>query len=298
MAFSKGFESTEGAQFKRYIGVGAAYVKGVNLTKAESEKFFGRELTEEPVYVGKNDAGTPFVRVSFALEIDKEKHPDVDLKTSLNFFIRREPRANRDNTKKQVIDIYGRTAWATQAEIDAKEIPTYSNGKKANISPKYRVAYNGEEDLIKFLIAYLNIPAPSNYVNGEWKDKSAEELKDCEAFLENVEKYFTGDVSELKQIISYQPLNKVKICFGVRKSNDGKEYQNCYIRMFLKNSSTNYERLAKDIREAKDAGAYSTTEFDTADLHEYVVTPTDFSAPAVHPVDDLPFGPETSEPNW
>ena len=169
MAFSKGFESTEGAQFKRYIGVGAAYVKGVNLTKAESEKFFGRELTEEPVYVGKNDAGTPFVRVSFALEIDKEKHPDVDLKTSLNFFIRREPRANRDNTKKR---------------------------------PKYRVAYNGEEDLIKFLIAYLNIPAPSNYVNGEWKDKSAEELKDCEAFLENVEKYFTGDVSELKQIIS------------------------------------------------------------------------------------------------
>ena len=287
MAFSKGQVSTEGASIKRYVGVGSMFVKNVNANKAESDAFFGRESEGEPQYVtmvDSNGTQVPNVRISFLVEADPEKYPDFEFKSSVNIFLRREPRINRDGTKKQVIDKYGRTAWATQEEIANHIVPTYSNGKKANISSDYRVAYNGEEDLTNFLIAYLNIPAPANYVNGEWVDKPAAEIGDSEARLEHIEDYFKGNFNELKEIIKYQPLNKVKVCFGVRKTDDGKEYQNCYTRKFLKNSVTNYSKLDAEIKDAQNNGAYSTTEFDTQDLHEYVVNPTNFN--------EMPFSPE------
>lgn len=293
MAFSKGQVSTEGAAVKRYVGVGSMFVRGVNPSKAESDKFFGRDSDNEPVYVTEvenNGVKVPSVRISFLVEADPEKHEGIEFKSSVNIFLRREPRVSRDG-KKQIIDKYGRTAWATPEEIANHAIPVYSSGNKANIASDYRIAYNGEEDLIKFLIAYLNIPAPANYVNGEWVNKPEAELADCEAGLEHIEDYFKGDFKELKEIISYQPLNKVKVCFGVRKADDGKEYQNCFTRKFLRNSSTNYSSLDADIKSAKNAGAYSTTEFDTQDLHEYVVTPTNFNEmPFEAPVSNSPWG--------
>ena len=279
MAFSKGQVSTEGAAVKRFIGVGSMFVRGVNPNKSESEAFFGRTMDTDPVYVStveSNGAQVPTVRISFLVEADPEIHNGIEFKSSVNIFLRREPRVSSAG-KKQVIDKYGRTAWATPEEIASHTVPVYSNGKKANLSPDYRVAYNGEEDLIKFLIAYINIPAPANYVNGEWVPKSADELSNCEASLEHIEDYFKGNFSELKEIISYQPLNKVKVCFGVRTADDGKEYQNCYTRRFLKNSITNYSSLDADIKATQSAGGYSTTTFDTEELHEYTVAPTNFN---------------------
>lgn len=288
MAFSKGQVSTEGASVKRFIGVGSMFVRGVNPNKSESEAFFGRTMENEPAYVSmveSNGVQVPTVRISFLVEADPEIHNGIEFKSSVNIFLRREPRVSSAG-KKQVIDKYGRTAWATPEEIAAKQIPTYSNGNKANISADYRVAYNGEEDLTNFLISYLNIPAPANYVNGAWVDKSPNELVDSEARLEHIENYFKGDFSELKEVISYQPLNKIKICFGVRTADDGREYQNCFTRRFLKNSSTNYSKLDAEIKDAQNAGAYSTTTFDTKELHEYVITPTNFN--------EAPFTQETS----
>lgn len=298
MAFGKGKESTESVQFKRYIGVGAVFVKGVNANKAESEKFFERKLNEEPVYIGESDQKIPYARISFLVQADPKKYPDVDLRTSLNFFIRREARVNRDGTKKQIIDKYGRTAWATLDEIANKQIPVYSTGNKANIDADYRVAYNGEEDLIKFLKAYLGIDDPMTYnrSTGEWSMKPADELPDCEAGLSKIENYFKGDVSEIKEIIGYQPMNKVKVCFGVRTADDGKEYQNAYTKFFLRNASTNYAKLAAEIKSSKDAGAYNTTEFDTNELHEYSVEATNLSTPVNNDVDELPFGDSDSAP--
>lgn len=289
MAFAKGNVSTEGASVKRYIGVGSMYVKGVNPNKAESNAFFGTERDDEPNYVSEvdnNGTKVPSVRISFLVQADPEKYEGVDFKSSVNIFLRREARVSREG-KKQVIDKYGRTAWATEEDIKAHAIPVYSNGKKANISADYRVAYNGEEDLIKFLIAYLNIPAPANYVNGEWVDKSPEERVDSEAQLEKIEEYFKGNFKELKDIISYQPMNKVKVCFGIRKTDDGKEYQNCYTRRFLRNSVSDYSTLDKDIKDSQNSGAYPSTVFDTQELHEYVVTPTNFNT--VEVPQDTPF---------
>ena len=293
MAFSKGNVSTESAEIKRYTGVGSAYVRGVNPSKEELEKFFDRDLDNAPEYVSTvevNGEKIPQVRIDFLVEADPEKYPDVALKTRVTFFLRRAYRKSSAG-KLQIIDKYGRTAWATPEEIKEKRVPVYSNGKPANIDAQYRLAYNGEEDLIKFLIAYLGINSPQKYVNGEWIMKPANELSDCEAMLEHIEEYFSGNVKEIKEIIAFQPNNKVKILFGVRTADDGRQYQSCYSRNFLKNSVSNYSRLDAEVKEAKNAGAYSTTEFEVSELHEYVVTPTNLETTPV--LENNPFATAT-----
>lgn len=284
MAFGKGNESTEGIQITRYTGVASVLVRGINPTKEELEKFYGRDIDNAPEYIGTADVNgeqVPQVRLDFLVEADPDKYKNaggqpIGLKSRVTLFLRKAHRVSSAG-KMQIIDKYGRTAWATPQEIEAKQIPIYSNGKPANIDSDYRLAYNGEEDLIKFLIAYLNIPSCQRYVNGEWVMNDANKLPDSEAMLEHIDDYFRGDVKELKDILGYQPNNKVKVLFGVRTAEDGRQYQTVYTRLFLKNSVTDYSRLDKEVQETKASGALSTSEFDATELHEYVVTPTDFT---------------------
>lgn len=295
MAFASGQISTESTNIKRYIGVASVYVKCVNPSKSELEKFYGRDIENAPEYISEIDVnGTkvPQVRLDFMVVADPDKYTDreskpIDFKTRISLFLRREFRLSSAG-KYQVIDKYGRTAWATEAEIAAKQIPVYSNGKPANIDANYRKAYHGEEELIKFLIAYLNIPSCQKYVNGEWIMLEANKLADCEASLEHIEDYFKGNFKELSDILALQPNNKVKVLFGVRNTDDGKQYQTAYTRMFLKNSVTDYSRIDKDLQDAKNNGAMPTSEFEVTDLHEYVVAPTDFSN------SDSPFPPASN----
>ena len=279
MAFSKGTESTEGVQIKRFIGVASVYVKGINPTKEELEKFYDRTMESTPEYTGTADVNgekVQQVRLDFLVQADPEKYEDF--KSRVTFFLRNTPRVSNAG-KMQIIDKYGRTAWATKEEIQAKQIPVYSNGKAANIDASYRVAYTGEEELIKFLIAYLGIPSPQRYVNGEWIMNEPAKLADSEAMLEHIKDYFSGNVKELKDIIGYQPNNKVKVLFGIRTTDDGRQFQAPYTRNFLKNGVNDYSRLDKEVKEAKNNGAFPTTEFEVSELHEYVVAPTDFNSP-------------------
>ena len=285
MAFSKGAESTEGG-FKRYIGVASVKVLALNPTKEELEKLYGRTLENAPEYIGEAEVGedkhkVPQVRLDFIVQADPDKYTEAD-GSPLNFinrvslFVRNEYRENKDNTKVQVIDKYVRTAWVSKEDAKNNVIPTYSNGP-ANIDKDYRPAYYGEEELIKFLIAYLNIPACQRFVDGKWVMNDASKLPDSEAMLENIPALFKGDFSELRNIIGYQPNNKVKVMFGIRTADDNKQYQTVYTRMFLKNNVSDYSRLDADIAAAREAGSYANTEFDTSDLHEYVVVSSSFS---------------------
>lgn len=278
MAFSKGNVSTESAELKRYVGVASVYVRGINPTKEELGKFFDREIENETEYISTVDTENgkvDTVRLDFLVEADKEKY-NLDLRSRVTIFLRKECRVSRAG-KKQIIDKYGRTAWATPEEIEQKAIPMYSNGKPANIDKDYRIAYSGEEDLVKFLIAYLNIPSPQRYVNGQWQMLEPAKLPDCEAMLESIDSYFKGDVRELKSIIGFQPNNKVKVLFGVRTADDGRQFQTTYTRMFLKNSVNDYSKLDKEVKEAQASGALSTCTFDCTELHEYKVDSTDFT---------------------
>ena len=302
MAFGQGQVSSEGGSIKRYIGVASVSVLAINPLKEELEKLYGRALDNAPEYVGEVEVGDtkiPQVRLDFIVKADPDKYLDAN-NQPLNFvnkvslFIRRAYRYNKENTKVQVIDKYGRTAWVTVEQAKNHEIPVYASGP-ANIDKDYRPAYIGEEELIKFLIAYLNIPACQRYINGEWVMNDADKLADSEAMLEHIEDYFKGDVSELRTIIGYQPNNKLKVLFGVRNTDDGRQHQTVYTRMFLKNGVNDYSKLDKDVKQTQEAGALSTSEFDCTELHEYVVESTSFAAA---PETNLPFPPAGGMPGW
>ena len=280
MAFSKGAESKDGNSVKRYIGVAPVFVLAVNPGKTELEKLYNTQLENEPVYLSEVEVGedkhkVPNVRIDFIVKTDAEKCNGVEFTTKISFFIRKEYRYNKDHTKVQVIDKYGRTAWVTIEQAKAHEIPVYKNGP-ANIDKDYRPAFYGEEDLTNFIKAYLNIPNVMKYVNNTWV--MVDNPGDCEARLENISNYFNNDFKELKDVIALQPNNKVKALFGVRITDDNKQYQAVYTQMFLKNNVNDYSKLDANLQERKASGAYPTTEFYVGELKEYNVEATDLSS--------------------
>lgn len=303
MAIARGKESTEGVGFKRFVGVAPCFVRGVNPTKAEMEEAFNATLESEPEYVSVQEVDEngakvkyPSARISFLVNPDPEKVGfDAGLIT-VSMFIRKQFRFNKDRSKIQVIDKYGRTAWVTQDEMKTHAIPMYSNGP-ANIDADYRPAYVGEEALTNFLIAYLNIPSPMRYNKTEKKWYPSDNPQESECRLENPDKFFSNDFSELRECISYQPNNKVKILFGVRTTDDNKQYQAAFTDMFLRNSNNDYSKLDTAVQEKKEAGAYSTTEFVVGDFREYDVNATDFQNGNNA---NMPFAPadSTSDNPW
>ena len=303
MAISKGNASKEAQEFKRYIGVCPVFVKAVNPNKAEHEKLFNTTLEEAPIYVqDKEDAeGNSYknVRISVVMQPDVEKIGFEMPLITMPLFVTNQKQFGAKSGKYQVVDKYGRFAWATEAEISAKEIPTNSNGKKADISNDYRIAYVGEEALTKFIRAFLYIPEITVWDNNEQcrvpntKDKPEE--CECRLDVETFEKLFKGDFSDIKDILGFQPTNKIKVCLGVRTdANSGKLFQSVYTKKFISNAATNYSSLDKmlqaDASYAAENNKVLNTEYSAETVHEYSVTPTTFSAaPEAAPSGDMPF---------
>lgn len=298
MAFATGKESTEGNVVKRYIGVAPVSILAVNPSKAELEKIYDTEIENTPEYIGETEVGqegtkykVPQVRLDFIVQTDPEKSNGIDMKTKVSFFLAKEVRYNRDGSKVQVINKYGETTWLPIEDAKAGRVPE-------NLSwfepADFRPAFIGEEELTGFIKAYLNIP------NKSYRKKNGEvvELKDkseAEARLDHIQDYFSGNFSELRSAIALQPKNKVKCMFGVRTTDDNKQYQTVYTQKFLKNNVTDYSKLDEELQDRKAAGAYPTTEFSVCDLKEYTVESTDFSSNGVS--DDLPFDTASESPS-
>lgn len=277
MAFAKGQESKEAVGIKRYIGVAPVQIVAVNPTKTELEKLYGTEVTA-PEYRGKNKIGEEEfenIRLDFFVKTVPEKEGDAELLSKITFFLTNTPEYNKDKTKARVINKYGEDAWLPIDNIKAGTTP--DNMTWFNTSGM-RPAYRGEKDLTAFLKNFLVIPNRT-YTDKNGERKNIANLADAEAQLGEVAKYFTGDISEIREIISSQPTNKVKLCFGVRTTDDNKQYQDIFNRMTLRLRTTNYSKLDEEIQNAKNNGAYPNTEFSVEPLHEYVVTPTEFTAP-------------------
>lgn len=270
MAFGKVAQSTEAVEIKRYVGVAPVKVLSVNPDKATLEKYFNTTLENEPTYTGDND-GIKYARIDFLVQTDAEKC-GVDMITRLSFYIRDEKRYNRDKTKIQVIDEYGRTAWVTADEFKEKRIPIYSNGSAANISNNYRACLNGEEYLTNFVRTYLNIPNVMRYVNNTWI--MIENPSDAECRFDNIKDWFDGKFTDIKDINTLMPENKVKVLFGVKNAENGNQYQDFYNRMFLSNGTSRYERLQKEVTTSLQNGSYPNTEFEVCAIKEYVVNAT------------------------
>lgn len=276
MAFSKGKESTEATSVKRYVGIAPVTILAVNPNKAALEKIYDTTIENEIEYAGElevNGKKVPQVRIDFIVNTCEDKC-GINMKSKVSFYVADSPRYNKDMTKVQVINKYGETTWLSIEDAKAKHIPD-------NLSwfepADFRPVFIGEENLTNFIKNYLNIPNKSyRKANGEVVELA--DKSEAEARLDNIKNYFKGDFSELKDIINLRPDNRIKVMFGVKTTEDNKQYQAVFIEKTLKNSATKdqYVYVDKVLQERKENGAYATTEFFVGDLKEYVVEPTKF----------------------
>ena len=289
MAVKVGKESVEGS-FKMYKGMAAFNIVAVNPSKAELEALTGREIENDPEYAGKTDEGKEQVRVVFYARTapGAKLNNGIELLVPVSFVLTRDFKVSQTSGKCQVIDKFGRTAWATREDVQSRSVPQYSSGP-ANISADYRPAWQGEEFLVDFLIQWLNIPSPANYKDGKWIMK--EDPSDSEVSLD-MAALFRGDVRELKELVALAAAYTVKGAVGIRtveNENGTRQYQTVFTRKFAKNAVTDYSRIDAAITEFQNAGGASNTEFSTQPLHENVVEATSFAAP-----DNDPLGAATA----
>lgn len=279
LAIGKTQESTETQEFKKYVGMGSSFVVAVNPTKKELDAIMGYESANEPEYLVNTDRGKE-ARITFVVKTDPNVCNGIEITNRLMFSLRNAPAYNQDETKVQVIDKYGNVTWTDVETAKAGAKILTKNGNPAKIADSYRMACVGEADLIGFLKAYLCVGDAFNYINGSWVLK--DNAEDYLFGLEHIKDYFNGDFSEIKDAIALQPNNKVKLLYGVRTTDEGKQFQSIATRngMVLHNSagSNALARLEKELTNAKAAGSYSNTEFKVQELAEYNVKATDLSS--------------------
>ena len=256
------------------------------------------------------DVNVPQIRVDILMKTDPEIACNSGLEKTftVSFFISKSAYYSfKDpaNPTMQVIDKYGRTAWVTPAQAKDHIIPEYiiKNGPragqtmKANICPDYRPAYIGEEELVKFIIALLNIPRPDVW------DKEKEtyvmktdskELAKSECMLDDIKKYFEGNVSEVAKIVKFQPNNKLKLLLGVRTANNGAQYQAVYTAMPLKLSVTNYKVWEDALKADKAAGRHPNVEYRVQNLAIFKAQATNYSEQEA-PKSSDPFAEQNQE---
>ena len=292
LAIGKTQESTEASSgFKRYVGVGSSYVLAVNPNKKELDELMGYESQNEPEYVVDTDNGKE-ARITFIVKTDPETNNGIEITNRLTFTLRNTPAYNKDKTKVQVIDDFGNHMWANVADAKEGKPILRANGNPAKIDTKYRMAGDGECDLVDFLKAYLGIEDVFTYSNDTWTKK--ENASDYMFKLEHIKDYFSGNVSELKEALALRPHNKVKLLYGVRTTDEGKQYQVVASKgdFILKNNANvkALARLEKTLTDAKLAGAFATTDFKVQELQEYTVEATNLEKPVVNSAaDEMPW---------
>lgn len=319
MAISKGFISTDAQEYKRYIGVSPVFIKAVNPNKEQHEKLFNTTLDENPNYVtdAEDSNGNIYknARIQVVLQLAQQSYKSAaelladfnneeGTKVTMTMFIQNRPKVGAASGKIQIIDKYGRTAWATQNDVNTRSIPVYSNGP-ADIDKDYRPAYVGEEELVAFVKAYLNIPEVSIWDNNLQKRVPNSKVKpeECECRFDNLDNIFKGDFSEIIDTFSFQPMNRVKVLLGVRTDPEsGKLYQAVYTKKFIKNGSSSTKALEKDIQDmiqnAATNGRTLNTEYKVIPVQEYTVEPTTFTPEVNNNTSDLPFAPTSAECPW
>ena len=294
MGVKVGKESVEGS-FKLYKGMAAFNIVAVNPNKKELETLLGRDIDNDPEYKSKNEDGQDVIRVTFYAKtnIEAKVNNGIELMVPISFMITKAKKVGQGSGKIQIIDKYGRTAWATPEDVESKSIPVYKSGP-ANISKDYRPAYQGEEQLVDFLVNWLNIPGPMDYKDGQWVMKK--DPSDSEVALD-MDALFKGNVAELQELTKLAASYLVKAAVGVRTNDEGKQYQAVFTRKFAKNAVTNFSKIDAAITEFQSNGGAPNTEFSVEPLHENTVTATEF-APKAAEAGDMPFDAPTGGTPW
>lgn len=258
--------------FKRYIGVAPVTVTAINPTKKELEDLYGFSVEQEPDYKVERDDRKAF-RLEFHVRTVQNSTTDIDTTGRINFFVSNEFVSNRDQSKWQVIDDYGETSWVTTEQFQAGQRPD-----NCKLVGPYRKCHRGEAELIMFIKEWLNFKSSVKWDenNHRWVPVSQEELEKCTIKLD-WEQLCAGNIQEFKDLVPIYKDYAVKVCFGIRTTEDNRHYQEICNRVFIKNSSRNYNKFEKDINSLKRSGMYANTEFSSDFLREWHVQQTTFT---------------------
>lgn len=266
MAFGEIKNTEVSAQsFTRYIGIMPVKVLAVNPNKKELSEIYGREIAEEPNYLGEAEYEHPITKKVSKVKTARLEfivgNEELDFKGKVSFYLMDTPWVSTSG-KCKVIDKYGRTAWVTSEQFQNKEVPMYANGK-ANISQEYVTCMRNQEELIEFLKYYFGIPEVMRYDNGTWVE--VDDPSNCEVYLEKIKDYFKGDVSEIKNAIATASQNKIKVLVGVKIVNDN-TYQDIYTGKFMRNNSVSTKQIEKAIKDTQSNGGYPNTLFNVGEV--------------------------------
>ena len=262
----------------RYVGVASVNVLAVNPNNEKLRKYgwnIPMDAAEPNYIIEPKDGGKPSVRVRLLVQItDLEEKPVI----SLDYFCSPDVLVNKEGTKCQIIDAYGRTAWGTKEEITAKRIPEYASGP-AKIATPYKPCHKGEAELVQFLLKYLNVTPLQIFdrTKNEWVNTK----NPGRVTIDNWNAICSGNISEIAEDIALRPDNKVKVVLGIRTTDDNKTYQTFLNTGYISNGSlpdrnTGEYAVAKKyidkFMEYRDANTYS---FSAAPVVEWKTTATE-----------------------
>lgn len=285
-AFGQGTESKEGASYDVYTGIAPFHLLAINPTLEELKKIYPeRDEIQEPDYSfsrqeddGSTTTGT-WINVYLKTNVEHREANGIEAIMRAGYLLLNRPRTNTAGDKVQVINPYGETGWLTKEQFDNKELPQYMVNNKF-VTEGMRPAYDGEEGLIDFLKAYIGIPRCTTYNSKDrtWTLKTGADLEAAKAgfSVADIKRIIGGDVSVIRNAVSFQPNNQIKFLTGVRTTDEGREYQDIYSRHPIRFNTRNYNAVEKDIANAQDAGAYPNTYFGESPYpfkkHEVVAT--------------------------
>jgi hypothetical protein len=256
-----------------YTGLTPMGCKYVCPTKEQLSQITGREWSKDMTYTKTTDEGIQQVNLAFPLTINtRVDGEDVNIMVLQNIAIWNAPRIKTDGSKFQVVDKWGNFAWVTNEEYNNHTTPVSTSGKKLKVdASNWRKAYRGEENLMKFLKPRLNIEDAFEYKNNEWVLKANHDA--CECRLDNISKYFTGDVSEIQNALNIMPENKVKGFLYVTEY-EGKQRQ-AVAREYINLASSNKDAIKAEIQNINNNNGTNFTFSE--ELKEYKVESTQFT---------------------
>lgn len=288
----------------RYIGVASLHIVAVNPNNETLKKYgwIVPEEAEEQKYVvedvDENGKISRRARLRFLAQITD--YPDKPV-IALDFTCRPEMQIGKNSGKCKIIDVYGRTAWATKEEAKARQIPQYTTGP-ANISTPYKPCHPGEEEVITMLFKYLNISPFRKYDSEtkEWVDNPDK----GKLAIDDWNNLCNGNVDEILAFLKTQPFNSFKVILGIRSdAENNRTYQTFLNTDYLPNyakpddNTGEYTRARKLIDMFYKTFPNSPARFNATPVQKWEEKATEVKDNSSNlpddelsdPTDDLPF---------
>lgn len=286
MAISAGTETKDNSGVAKQLFTGVTPVKVliVNPSKTELESIYGRVMDKAPEYLTADDKGLRKLRFDFFVQtVPNEKMGvEIEVVDKMSFFMEDRIESSKDGLKAKVINAYGDTQWATQAQVEAGKL---ADNLSFFDTLKMRPAYVGEETLVNFIKQFCGIP------NKGFDGVNIPDITKAEIQLDNIKDYFKGDISEVTSAINaLKGTNIVKVAAGIKTTDDNKQYQAWFIQKPLKFGVRDLKYLLRNIKDRQDNGSYPNVDFGPEDLkfRLFNVEPT-VIAPQVAVVANDPF---------